>query len=215
MRSTYKLIICLLILNGIAPFISSAQARLREGDLLFQTNACGPLCESINKVTEGYKGFDFNHCALVIKVKNSLQAIEAIGEDVHLISIEKFYERSKGINPIVVGRLRPSYQHALKDISTRALSYLNTAYDPYYELDNGKLYCSELIYELFKSSDNGEPIFPLAPMTFKDPVTKEIFDGWKIYYQSLNHPIPEGKPGINPGGLSLSDKISIVEVGMK
>ena len=30
------------------------------------------------------------------------------------------------------------------------------------------------------------------------------------YYEELNAEIPEGEPGLNPGGISQSDKIDII-----
>ena len=52
-------------------------------------------------------------------------------------------------------------------------------------------------------------------MTFKDPETKEFFHAWIDYYKALNKPIPEGQPGINPGLISLSPKISIIKIGLR
>jgi hypothetical protein len=46
-------------------------------------------------------------------------------------------------------------------------------------------------------------------MTFKQPGTTQYFDAWVKYYEELKTAIPEGKKGINPGGISRSDKILI------
>ena len=47
-------------------------------------------------------------------------------------------------------------------------------------------------------------------MTFKDPETDSIFPIWKNYFKELNVPIPEGKDGLNPGGMSTSKYIDII-----
>ena len=47
-------------------------------------------------------------------------------------------------------------------------------------------------------------------MTFIDPNTNETFGIWSNYYSELGKSIPEGELGLNPGGISLSSKISIV-----
>jgi len=52
----------------------------------------------------------------------------------------------------------------------------------------------------------------LKPMTFKDLDTGNFNPVWVEYYKNLNVKIPEGKLGINPGGISLSDKIDIVHI---
>ena len=53
-------------------------------------------------------------------------------------------------------------------------------------------------------------IFNLYPMTFIDPNTRNTMDIWQGYYQELETRIPEGEPGINPGIMSISEKIEIV-----
>ncbi len=47
-------------------------------------------------------------------------------------------------------------------------------------------------------------------MTFNDPDTQEPFPIWVEYYKKLGEPIPEGEPGLNPGGISRSIYIDIV-----
>ena len=49
-------------------------------------------------------------------------------------------------------------------------------------------------------------------MTFIAPETNETFGIWEIYFNNLNYPIPEGKPGINPGAMSRSPLIDIVHL---
>jgi hypothetical protein len=44
-------------------------------------------------------------------------------------------------------------------------------------------------------------------MTFKQPQDSSFFPVWIDYYKQLSMEIPEGQPGINPGGISRSDKI--------
>ena len=49
-------------------------------------------------------------------------------------------------------------------------------------------------------------------MTFINPKTQKTMDVWRDYYQKLNIEVPEGKLGINPGIMSLSNKIDIVHI---
>ncbi|MES2778655.1 MAG: YiiX/YebB-like N1pC/P60 family cysteine hydrolase, partial [Bacteroidota bacterium] len=92
-----------------------------------------------------------------------------------------------------------------------SLQQLGKPYDDPFLYDNGKYYCSELIYDAFAFANNGKPFFQLEPMTFKQPNSTSYFPVWIEYYQKLNIPIPEGKPGINPGGISRSDKIEFLK----
>jgi len=38
-------------------------------------------------------------------------------------------------------------------------------------------------------------------MTFKDPETNDYFPAWVEYFNKMNVPIPENKPGLNPGSM--------------
>ena len=65
-----------------------------------------------------------------------------------------------------------------------------------------------MIYEIFLKSNNNNPFFYLNSMTYKN--NGKTLNIWKEYFEDLNIPIPEGEPGINPGGISLSNKIDII-----
>ena len=49
-------------------------------------------------------------------------------------------------------------------------------------------------------------------MTFINPSTGDTLNTWIDYYNDIGMKIPEGEPGINPGVMSLSDKINIVHI---
>jgi len=49
--------------------------------------------------------------------------------------------------------------------------------------------------------------FETPDMTFKKEGTDEILPYWLDYFEKRNLPVPEGKPGINPTGLSRSEKL--------
>ena len=185
----------------------------KSGDLLFQDLDCGGLCDAIEKVTTGVKGYSFSHVGLVYKENDTVFVIEAIGKDVHLTPLQNFANRQldgKGKMKLVHGRLKKQYQYLNKAAIKYALAKLSTPYDDAFLYNNGKYYCSELIYDAYLTANKGKPVFQLFPMTFIDPDTKQIFPAWVDYYKALGIEIPEGKPGCNPGGLSVSDKIDIL-----
>lgn len=203
--------LCFTMLMACRPQEESPQ--LQAGDLLFQDLNWGPLCDAIEAVTEGYAGRDFSHCAMVVELDGELQVVEAIGKKVEITSIERFFQRSADtaeISRITVGRLKRPYQHLIPDASKFALDQVAEPYDTLFLMNNGGWYCSELIYESFKVANSSQAIFDLAPMTFKDPNTQDFFPAWVDYYNDLGAPIPEGKPGLNPGSISRSDKIDII-----
>lgn len=187
---------------------------LQEGDLLFQDLNCGDLCDAIESVTEGVDGKDFSHCAMVVAVGDSLAIVEAIGSEVQLTSVANFYRRSNDtteVKRITVGRLTPAYSALIPQAAAFAKSQVGAPYDDIYAMDNGKWYCSELLHDSFKWANNGTGIFELSPMTFKAPESDEFFPAWVDYFAELGEEIPEGEPGLNPGSISRSPALDIIE----
>lgn len=185
----------------------SQNIQLKNGDFIFQSMNCGELCDAINQVTEGYKGIDFNHMGMIVIQNDSILVLEASGSEVKLTPLETF--KSYTNQTMYVGRLKKRFQKLIPNAIEFGKKQLGTPYDDAYLYDNGSYYCSELIYDCFLQA-NGKPFFKLYPMTFKAPGSNDYFEAWTAYYQKLNIEIPEGKPGCNPGGISVSNKIKIL-----
>jgi uncharacterized protein YycO len=210
-RIIVALVLSILLLNNCT---NKKGTKFKEGDILMASIECGPLCDAINKVTDGYNGKDYNHCALVISVNDTLKVIEAIGNHVQINSVEKFYARvgdTNAIRNVLHTRLKAPFTPLIDKACSQATTYLNQPYDDAFILNNNKMYCSELVYEAFKFANNGNDVFSCKPMTYKDPATKLFFPPWVQYYKDINHAIPEGELGINPGLISLSEKLEVVE----
>jgi len=183
--------------------------QLQEGDLLFQDLDSSPLCDAIELVTPGYKGANFSHIGLVVSDDGKLKVLEAIPPKVILTEIDDFLNRSfdkDGKPKVIVGRLKDQYKNTIPKAIEFVNKQIGVDYDEVFLLNNEKYYCSELIYEAFEK----DSIFRLQPMTFLHPETKDTLSIWKEYYSDLKVEIPQNELGINPGIMSLSDKIEIV-----
>lgn len=196
--------------------LSSSVFALEEGDLLFQDSDCGPFCDAIEKVTQGYQGANLSHVGMVIcEEGNILKVIEATTDGVILTSIDTFLNRSfdeNGNSKVIVGRLKDKYHSLIPSAVKHSKSLLGKKYDHIFDVNNDTYYCSELVYNAYKKANNGESIFQLYPMTFIDPDTQKTFGIWTDYYKELGITIPEGQPGLNPGGISRSPYIDIVHM---
>ncbi len=190
------------------------QFELKPGDLLFQDSDCGPFCESIEKVTSGIYGSKFSHVGIVVtESKGEFLVLEAITDGVVETPLDSFFMRSFDENDnskVVVGRMKKEHEHLIPEAIEFAKTKLGIAYDEVFDISNDKYYCSELIYDAFKYANHDEPIFQLQKMTYVDPETNSTFPIWIDYFQKLNVPIPEGQPGLNPGGMSMSKYLDIV-----
>ncbi|AWG24942.1 YiiX/YebB-like N1pC/P60 family cysteine hydrolase [Flavobacterium kingsejongi] len=198
----------LLLFSWTAQSQQLPLSALKTGDLIFQDMDCGPLCDAIEAVTEGYDGHDFSHMGLVYIQKDTIYIIEAAGTKVRLNPLSSFSKNTH--RPMYVGRLKSKYQKLIPAAIAFSLQQMGVPYDEEYVYDNGKYYCSELIYDAFKSANKNKPFFQLFPMTYKKPGTDDFFPAWKTYYEEIGKEIPEGKPGCNPGGMSTSDKLTII-----
>lgn len=186
---------------------------LRQGDLLFQDLDAGPLCDAIEAVTTGYGNTRLSHVAMVVDTQPDVVLVEAVGSGVRLTPLDQFMTRSldkTGRPKVLVGRLRREYRDLIPAAVTYAKSQLGKPYDKPFLLTEDSFYCSELIYFAFLHAGHGKPLFTTAPMTFKDPSTGEFFPTWVQYYHQLGMAIPEGKPGLNPGGMSRADCVTII-----
>lgn len=184
----------------------------KTGDLLFQDIDCGDLCDAIEKVTSGYEKRNFSHVGIVSVENDTTFVYEAIGPGVIKTHFKKFLDRSKdstGKPKVIAGRIHRKFDYMIPAAIQFSKSKLSSKYDDVFDIENDMYYCSELVYFAFKNS-SGNSLFELSPMTFKDPGTKKTFTAWEEYYKNLNSVIPEGKPGLNPGGISRSDKLAIV-----
>jgi len=188
--------------------------QLRPGDLLFQDLDAGPLCDAIETVTLGVDGAKFSHVGMVARVQGAEAiVIEAVGAGVVETPLAEFLARSKddaGQPKVIVGRTEGDLQQLTPRTIDVARSFLGRPYDSVFAMDNSAFYCSELLWESFRTANSGAPVFDLAPMTFKDPATGETFPAWTAYYAELGAPIPEGAPGLNPGSMSRAPFVRIV-----
>ena len=222
----FALVFCFISCNNNT---ENNDFELQIGDILFQDLDSSPLCDAIELVTTGYNNYNFSHIGIITEggipfasnadsrfeekyfynIEDDFRVLEAIPNKVTTTQLDSFLNRSfdKNNNPkVIVGRLKKEYQYLIDDAIKFLKTKIGVKYDDYFILDNKQYYCSELIFEAFEESK----IFDLKPMTFIDPKTKKTMKLWRDYYKDLEAEIPEGEPGINPGIMSLSNKIDIV-----
>lgn len=204
----------ILLLTVIFTSTSPAQQKYtpQTGDLLFQDLDCGAFCDAIEKVTRGFDNKNFSHVGIVYVEDTSVFVIEAGSKGVVKTALKTFLNRSLDTlqrPKVITGRLKDKYRILIPSAISKSLSLLGKTYDDYFDIKNDQYYCSELVYVSFTDS-TAKPIFSLNPMTFIDPDTHKTFPAWIQYFKELGITVPEGKPGLNPGGISRSDKIEIV-----
>lgn len=215
-RLTILLVAVSLLTTGCnqAHIKKSDKFELQQGDLLFRDSDGSSLCDAIEKVTTGFEGANLSHIGIVAKdTDGNIVVIEAASSGVRVAELQSFLSQSSdvlGRPKVIVGRLKKPYNQLIPAALKEAFNLKEKPYDEVFAINNDAYYCSELIYEIFKQANNNNPVFILQPMTFKDPDTGETLPAWENYFSKLSVPVPEGQPGINPGGISRSQALAII-----
>ena len=184
---------------------------LKDGDFLFQDLDSSPLCEAIENVTPGFNDMNFSHVGIVSIINGTPMVYEAYPPSVQLIDLKVFLNRSLDINnkpKVIVGRLKKEYRKSIESAIVFIENKVGTKYDEFFLYENNQFYCSELLYDAFLK----DSIFELRPMTYKYQNSNEFQKQWIDHFKKLDSEIPQGRLGINPGIMSISEKIEIVQI---
>lgn len=185
---------------------------LQSGDLLFQVGKGSEMEQAITTATEQHNTLNFTHVGIAILKGGADSVLEATSEGgVRMTAMEEFLQRAaqdkKGRPLVVAMRLRDTA--GLAASVRRARACLGLPYDYAFGPDNGKYYCSELIWENYRTPDSVRR-FTARPMNFRAPDgTMPHF--WVELFEQLGEPIPEGIPGTNPNGMAQDPQLQ--EVG--
>lgn len=142
------IILCIILLVTTLPFMSIIAeiytARtgkvqdVREGDVIFQTSPSkqSPLIQIATRSK-------ISHCGIIVMKNEKPYVLETL-ETLVVTPLDKFIARGED------GKywLKRSKK---ENIKIKYKSYLGKPYDLAFKFDNGKFYCSELIYDIYKN----------------------------------------------------------------
>jgi hypothetical protein len=175
----------------------------REGDILFQSLENRPLVEMI----KGISNSQYAHCGIVEKKNSSWFVIEPFPQ-VKETRLEKFIGRGVG-RTVDAYRLKDEYQEKIPELLDTIRTFFGRPYDFQFELDEKKVYCSELIYTCFKKvyGDTLGQVKALRDMNWRP---------YKGTIRLLAHgQIPMDRLIISPRALSEATQLNLVYKGMK
>jgi len=176
------------------------------GDLLFVVSEQTDFEKSIVEVTKNEKNdSNFTHVGILNVTDSGIFVVEAVPTKGVIYSTLNNYDSTR----FVIGKLKPKYKKYADAAVNRACSHLGKGYDYAFDFENNLYYCSELVYDAFVYASKDPHFFETPNMTFKKESSEEFVSFWVEYFEKQNIPIPEGKPGINPTGLSRSEKLKI------
>ena len=180
-----------------------------SGDLVFVISSESEFSEAITESTAAQDSLKFDHVAIVAIEHDVAYVIEASSRDgVIMRTLDEFLKEvplSNGRYGVVFKRLTKASRKGIcmSKVIENAKRHIGEEYDWYFLPDNGRQYCSELVYDSFICND-GEHLFSAEPMNFRsEDGTMPLF--WVELFERLGASIPEGVPGTNPSKMSKAE----------
>ncbi|GAF04835.1 YiiX/YebB-like N1pC/P60 family cysteine hydrolase [Saccharicrinis fermentans] len=205
-KITINIIIILLL--TVACSHQNKNKLIKTGDILFRANHKNGLSKAINEVTQTQSKTNYTHMGICKVLDDSVFVIHAhpsIG--VCKEPLTNFCHPNGDSSYITdLYRIKAELKPNIKQALIQAEDLIGEPYDHTYILSEPGYYCSEFIYEIFKS----DTLFSLNPMTFKDPASGKFHSGWLEHYQKLGLTIPEGLPGCNPNEMAAEGKLDFI-----
>lgn len=122
--------------------------KIQDGDIIFQTSE-SKQCEAVRIATNS----KFSHCGIIYKINGNLFVFEAV-QPVKLTLLTDWIQHGKG-QKYVVKRLKnadtvlkPETLQKMKDYSQQ---FMGKEYDAFFEWDDTRIYCSELVWKIYKN----------------------------------------------------------------
>lgn len=211
--SRSKTFVLLLLLASSTLYLNAqlpGTSALRNGDLLFIAQSQGSFSRAISHATRRDSTPGFTHVAIIERQGSGTHVIEASTDvGVRRISWRRFINslaRENGQCSLVVKRVKA--QIDIDKAVKRAKTHLKEPYDWWFQPNNGKMYCSELVAQTYLL-DSGEPLFRAKPMNFLD-ARGELPEFFKSLFKRLNTNAPQGVPGTNPNDMSNDESLTEV-----
>lgn len=190
MKHIISILTLLFLTSGL---LQGQQTPLQPGDLLFYEDTAG-MGAAVQESTGHY-----THVAMVAETGDTVWIVDATQR--YGVSRRPFLRQPGDSRPYPDAyRLTIPFDTAA--VIGRAKSFVGQPYDNAFLPDNGKMYCSELIYECFLDAV-GNHLFEAKPMNWRDKEGR-LPEYWKKHFEELGIPVPEGVPGTNPTDMSRS-----------
>lgn len=169
------------------------------GDLLFQSLPHNELVDAI----EGASKSPYSHCGIVVKRGDAWHVLEANGPGVREVELDRWIGQGRR-SSFVVYRFQEKYAPQVGSIIAAARKFLGKPYDIHYDLDDAKIYCSELIYKAFLDA-TGEELGTIRKLGELDWKPHEA-----IIRKIENGGLPLERKMITPGDMAAAKQLQQV-----
>lgn len=176
---------------------------IQNGDIIFQTSLSGQS-KAIQLATKS----TYSHCGIIYKYGNRFYVFEAV-QPVKRTPLESWIARGKNGN-YVIKRLKnaetvltPAVLQKMKKVGD---GFIGKNYDLTFEWSDNKMYCSELIWKVYKRA-TGLEIGALQKLSDFD-LTNEVVR--KKIKERYGNKIPQNETVISPAAIFSSDLLKTI-----
>jgi hypothetical protein len=170
--------------------------RLQTGDIVFQDTG-GEQGAAVKAAT----GSNYTHCGVVFEQDGKLYVLEAV-QPVSVVTLDNFRKRSRIFHARRLQDQGKLNQKALQKALNWGRSQLGKDYDLMFQWDDETLYCSELVWKIYKKSTDQELC---QPKTFKSYFLDRP-EVRRVIAQRYGDPgkMPAKEPVVAPSDLAAS-----------
>jgi uncharacterized protein YycO len=149
--------------------------KVKEGDMIFQTSQSSQ-CEAVRIATNS----KFSHCGIIYTIEGKYFVYEAV-QPVKITPIEDWITHGKD-NDYVVKRLKNAKElltvATLQKMKTYGKQFMNKDYDSHFGWSDDKIYCSELVWKIYKNGVGIElcNLEKLKSFNLENPKVKAILE---------------------------------------
>lgn len=131
----------------------STQTSFKDGDIIFQTSESAQ-CEAVRIATNS----KFSHCGIIFIENDKTYVYEAV-QPVKMTLLSEWIQHGKDLK-YAVKRLKNADKQLTKEVLQKMKLVGKTMdkkdYDLYFEWSDEKIYCSELVWKIYKEGANIE-----------------------------------------------------------
>ncbi|WP_374172440.1 YiiX family permuted papain-like enzyme [Flavobacterium tructae] len=132
---------------------NTLQTKIQDGDIIFQTSQSSQ-CEAVRIATNS----KFSHCGIIYDINGKWFVFEAV-QPVKLTPFNEWIQHGKEAK-YLVKRLKNSDKVltpvVLQKMKAYSQQFDGKEYDAYFEWSDTRIYCSELIWKIYKNAANIE-----------------------------------------------------------
>ncbi|WP_291286489.1 YiiX family permuted papain-like enzyme [Flavobacterium sp.] len=182
---------------------TTLQDKIKDGDLIFQTSQ-SPQCEAVRIATNS----KFSHCGIIYDINGKWFVFEAV-QPVKLTPFDEWIQHGKNAD-YLVKRLKNAdtvlTPVVLQKMKAYSQQFDGREYDAYFEWTDNRIYCSELIWKIYKNVANIElsKLKQLKDFNLTDPRVQ------KILKERYGNDVPLDEKVVAPSDLVDSELLKTV-----